>query len=351
MHRRATLVALAMVDPYRSHEAADAPAQRVIAGPSRLRTVKHLAIIVVLLGVIGWVSTIELGRRMPWLPIVALVPVLADLARTIHEAMLPHRIHADARGLELVWARPAPWRPWMQRHSTAIEWTDLAGVRTSSLSVNGIETTDLHLDRRNGETLIFAHGVFSPHAKTIAQIVLDERDDRVEAPRRLAVDVAGFCSERFATPRTFVVATKVGARALGNAFALAWIVIPGGIAFTMAPSAHLFLTAPSLLVGGILLYAVNSSARSPKVLRLDAAGVSHGPSEGALVLVPWSDIRFARPSIVNGQVIDVRVAIRGAADLDLHGDYGIPLGMLATLLSPPVAEVVRARVRASPPQA
>jgi hypothetical protein len=51
--------------------------------------------------------------------------------------------------------------------------------------------------------------------------------------------------------------------------------------------------------------------------------------------------------VLNGQVIGVRVAIRGGRDLALHGDYGLPLAELAAMIAPPVELVLLVRERAA----
>ena len=337
-----------MEHPYRSTNDGGAAVPRVLAGSNRLRTLWHLALLFGLLAVAAWVWTQPFGRRMPWISLSLVAVAAFDLVRTVHEAMLPHRITADARGLELVWAEKAPWRPWMLRCSMAIAWDELLGVRTDSLSVNGLETTDLLLARKGGPTLTIPHGTFAPGAAAIQQAILDERDDRIEAPLREAADVAGFCSESFATPRTLRLRIRHWARATGTPFA----VLLGGGSFALASSigggstvVHLLLTVPGVLAGGFLLYAVWMVA-GPRVLRLSAEGLAHGRDEARLELVPWSRIRFARPSVLNGKVIGVRVAIRGGRDLALQGDYGLPLMDLAAMIAPPAKLVLLAREQA-----
>lgn len=65
----------------------------------------------------------------------------------------------------------------------------------------------------------------------------------------------------------------------------------------------------------------------------------------ALLLVPWSEVRFARPSLVNGEVVGVRVATTGGQEFELRGSYGLPLDELAMMIAPPVGIVLRARQR------
>jgi hypothetical protein len=334
-----------MEHPYRSTDAAGSPRARAVAGPNRLRTAWHFLLLFGLLGVAAWLTTVSISR---WIPTLLAAVAIGDLVRTVHEAMLPHRITADARGLELVWAQKASWRPWMRRRSVAIAWDELLGVRLQSLSVNGLETTDIHLDRKTGPTLTIPHGTFAPGAAAIQQAILDERDDRIEAPLREAADVAGFCSDAFAEPRTLRLRIRYWARAIGTLFGM---LLSGGslaVATSIGGSSivvHLALTLPGLLAGVFLLYAVWTVV-GPRVLRLSAEGLAHGRNEARLELVPWSRIRFARPTVLNGTVIGVRVAIRGGRDLALAGDYGLPLMELAAMIAPPAKLVLLAREQA-----
>jgi hypothetical protein len=333
-----------MEDPYRPTQLALTPPARVLAGPNRLRTLWHLTLLLGLLGVATWAMTTPFGHRMPWLVGLLIVPVTFDLVRTVQEALLPHRVTADSRGIELAWAEKAAWRPWMRRRSVAIAWDELLAVRTATLSVNGLETTDLLIDRKLGPTVTIPHGTFGAGADAVQQAILDEREDRIEAPRREAADVAGFCSERFTTPRTFRLQTRAGARLAGTLFAVLMITVPAVLASFIGWAAHLGLTAPGLLVGSILLYAAWTPS-APRVLRLQAEGMAHGATEAQLELVPWSQVRFARPALVNGEVVTVRVALQGGRALELRGDYGVPLAQLAAMIAPPAQLVMLARER------
>lgn len=333
-----------MADPYRSFDDARSPRARVLGGPNRLRTAWHLVLLAGLLGLAAWVATTSFGQRMPWLVALFVAPVVLDVVRTVHEAVLPHRIIADDRGIELVWAEKAPWRPFMRRRSAAIAWDELLGVRTNTLSINGIETTDLYIAVKTAPTLTIPPGTFAPNAHAIQQAILDERDDHIEAPRREAANVAGFCSAAFATPRVLRRHPNPWARPLGTVFAVLVLVLGTSMGTAIGGIAHLLLTAPAVLVGGILVAAIAYDS-APRVLRLDADGLAYGVTDARLTLVPWAKVRFARPSVVNGVTSEVRVAVHDGDDLHLRGDYGVGLEALAVMISPPVGVVLRARER------
>lgn len=336
------------MDPYRPTRDTPASTARILAGPSRWRTAWHFALLVGLLGVAAWAVTTPFGYRMRvWIGLLA-VPVIFDLVRTAHEAMLPHRVTADNRGLELVWAKKAPWRPWMRRRSAAIAWEHLQAVRTSTVSVNGVGTTELMISWALGPTIVIPDGTFSGSAESLQQAILDERDDRIEAPRREAADVAGFCSDRFETPRTLRWRPDRGQRVAATLIGGLMIVGPAWVGFMIGGTAHLLLTLPGVLLGAFLLY-LGWSASSPRVLRLQAEGLAHGPAEDRLTLVRWSEIRFARPTVVNGVTVRVRVAVKAGPDVALSGNYGVGLGELAAMITPPLSVVLRAR--AQPPSA
>lgn len=338
-----------MAHPYRSSDDARRPRARAIGGPNRLRTAWHLVLLAGLLGVAAWGATTELGRRMPWAVALLAAPALLDLARTVHEAMLPHRIVADDRGIELAWAVKAPWRPFMRRRSAAIAWDELLGVSTHTLSVNGAETTELHIASKLGFTLTIPHGTFAPDARAIQQAILDERDDRIEAPRREAADVAGFCAEAFATPRVLRRRSDSWGRLLGMVVAVLVMTVGAALGIAIGGIGYVVLSAPAVLAGGVIVVALASDA-VPRVIRLDAEGVAYGATEERLTVVPWGRVRFARPTVINGNVSDVRVAVRDGDDVCLRGDYGVGLEELAVMISPPVGLVVRARERARAPE-
>jgi hypothetical protein len=335
-----------MEHPYRLLHGAAPDGARALAGPNRLRTLWHFVLLLGLLGLGAWATTTGLASGVVWLVGLVTVAVVFDVARTVHEAILPHRILADARGLEVVWAEKAPWRPWMRRRSAAIAWDELLAVRTSTFSVNGWETTELLLDRRTGPTLTIPHGTFAPGPRAVQHAILDERDDRLEAPRREAADVAGFCRDRFATPRTCLLRPSRWLRVSGTLMAALMIIGPTVLASFIGGVAHVVLTAPGLVVGGILLHAAWSTT-APRVLRLSADGLAHGAAADRLALVPWSSIRFARPTVLDGKVVGVRVATHGGRNLELCGDYGLPLDELAVMISPPAQWVLLARERAA----
>ena len=316
-----------------------------------MRTATHLLIIVGLMGALAWVSTTDFGSNFgAWLWLGGL-PLVWDVARTLHEAMVPTGIVADARGLELSWSERVPWRPWMQRRTAAVPWDGLVGVRVHSLRVNGVETSSLMVDRADAPTLSFEHGTFAESASVVQEAILDERDDRLLAPRRVEFDVAGYCRDRWETPRTFARLHPRRAEWIMLVVALAW----GAVAFWPMTAiggvvAVAVLGAPPLLIGIVAIAMLTTPTVA--VLRFDADGVARGPAVDRLVAIPWSQIRFARPRSVNGVIATVRVAVSDAGDLILGGSWievgdgsnrAVTLAALAVMISPPLDEVAHAR--------
>lgn len=124
------------------------------------------------------------------------IPVVLDLSRTIHEAFIPHRVLADRRGLELSWAVTRRFVPWVRRETAAIAWDDLSQIRANTVSVNGVSTTDLTIERRDGSTVRIPHGTFSPDGSVLQERILDELQARRDRPQRDAARVAEFCRLR-----------------------------------------------------------------------------------------------------------------------------------------------------------
>jgi hypothetical protein len=331
--------------PYRPTDGGPSSQARVLAGPNRARTGFHLGLILALLIAGGWALSVTLGTWIAWVVAVITMAVAADFVRTLHETAIPHRVNVDSRGIELVWAEKVPWRPWMRRCSHAIAWSELFAVRTSTVSVNGVGSTTLWIDHLGGPSLAIPDGTFSVAADALQQAILDERDDRIEAPRREAAEVAAFCRERFATPRTFRLRPNLLARAGATFFALFLIGVGTYLGFAIGGAAFLWL-APGPLAGGVLLWATWTT-RNARVVRLQADGLAHGASEARLDLVPWSDIRFARPTVLNGTIIFVRVATKQGRDVYLGDRYDdVAITDLALMISPPVEMVLRAREQA-----
>jgi hypothetical protein len=310
-----------------------------------------LVVIVGLMGALAWVRTTDFGDNFgAWLWLAGL-PLVWDLSRTLHEALVPTGVVADARGLELSWSERVPWRPWMRRRTAAVPWDRLEGVRLHTVSINGVATSSLMIDRTDALTLSFEHGTFAQPASTVQAAILDERDDRLLAPRRLELDVAGYCRDRWTTPRTFVRLHPRRAEWIMLAVALAW----GGVAFWASMTTGglvmvAVLGVPPLLLGIVAIAMLTTD--SVAALRFEADGVARGPSSELLVAIPWSRIRFARPNSVNGVVVTVRVAVADAADLLLGGSWvevgdgsnrPVTLAALAAMLSPTLDEVTRER--------
>lgn len=330
-----------MQDPYRLTDAETKAPPRVLARRNRWRPVWHLGIIAALLGVAAWVTTTDFGQRVPWLLGAFAALMSFDVVRTLHEATLPHRVTADSRGIELSWTDKAPWRPWMRRHNAAIAWDQLIRVRTRTVEINGSSTSELIIVRQDGPTLTIPDSIFDHTTAQVQIAILDEREDRIEAPRREAADVAGYCRDRFAEPVTLQRQVSIMHLlevsvivVLGAAMAGIVVAVFGGVI-------QVVVTGSVIVVTGLVLYAVWRPL-SPRVLRLSSEGVGHGPSESDLALVPWSKIRFARPTVINRRTTSVVVAVQGGKSLLLEGDYGVPLQELAMMIAPPV-ELVQAQ--------
>ncbi|PRP92960.1 hypothetical protein ENSA5_46280 [Enhygromyxa salina] len=336
----------AVEDPYRPTQEALVVPARKLAGPNHFRATLHLGSALAVLSVCGWALTTALGGEFAWAIGLLMGPALLDLVRTAHELSLRHRVLVDSRGVELEWAEPAPWRPWMRQRSEAIAWNKLHSVRSSTFD----NTTRLTLHRADGPSVEIGHGVYDVDAHMLQRLLLDERDERIEAPRRLAADVAGFCRERFATPVTLELRPAVGPRVIGSILAAVTLAGAAIIGFTIGGLAHAVVTAPGVLLAGFLTHSVWTES-NPRVIQLGREGLAHGPSHERLELLPWTEIRFARPAIVNREVVSVRIATHSGRDIVLTGDYGVPLDELAAMISPSVDVVLairgaRARARA-----
>jgi AAA domain, putative AbiEii toxin, Type IV TA system len=179
-----------MADPYRSFDDARSPRARVLGGPNRLRTAWHLVLLAGLLGFAAWVATTPFGQRMPWLVALFAAPVVLDVVRTVHEAVLPHRIIADDRGVELVWAEKAPWRPFMRRRSAAIAWDELLVIEEPEVSVHvgaaGFLYDVLRQAAEKGTVLLTTHSADLLDAAADDEILVCEYAGGVTRVGRLA---------------------------------------------------------------------------------------------------------------------------------------------------------------------
>jgi hypothetical protein len=110
------------------------------------------------------------------------------------------------------------------------------------------------------------------------------------------------------------------------------------------PVRWLFITPPALFgVGlGAVLFA------PPKVGRLEltAEGLAYG-RPGALRLVPWQDVRFARPHIVQQigappRTVAITVGFADGGAVTLPDIFEKPLDELATLIEPSLSVVAAA---------
>jgi hypothetical protein len=331
-------------DPYRSEEPGGPAPPVVLAGPNRLRTGWHLLLT---LGLIGGSVYGAIVLELPmWIAIAILAAcAAADVARTLHEAVLPHRVLATEHGLELSWATRNGWRPWMRRRSVAIAWDDIVSVQTHTVRGQYTSTTELHIQPRLGPRIDIADGTFDPHAGALQVRILDEIHARRQAPARAEARIADFCRQRFSSPMQFHWRSSLSSMiTLGivGVVMLAFGSLLGGYY-----GGWLWLPATVSAATGAFMLWLGLAPPKYRVLILDADGLSAGPTATRLTRTDWDAITYARPTVVNGDAI--RLVIRtDHGPIALHGDWGIELRTLAQLIDPPPAAVraVRERIAA-----
>jgi hypothetical protein len=310
----------------------------MLAGPNRVRTAWHLSLTT------GLLVAAAIAFALFDIPALRLgvgvlgVFVARDLARTIHEAMIPHRVLADARGLELSWATPHRFLPWVHRQTAAIGWDELAGVHAETVSINGVATTDLQITRQGGTTVRLPHGTFSPDGVALQERILDELHARRDRPARDAARVSEYCRRRYEEPLSFRRHTDVGS--LLFLTILGAVFIAFGVFLGVLYEGWLWILAASFLATGGFLVWIALVPPNERHLRLDARGVWIGPNPAQLRCIEWDRVLFARPHVVNGAVVRLRIA----ADDDsvvLSGNWGIALETLGELIDPPRSAVAR----------
>jgi hypothetical protein len=321
--------------PYRPSPP-DVRSTAMLAGPNRLRTAWHILVTTGLLVAAGFAFVFfDAPALRVGLGIFAAF-VARDLARTIHEAATPHHVLADARGLELSWATPNRFLPWVRRQTVAIGWDELAGVETETVSINGVATTDLRLRRHGALPVHIPHATFSPDGTALQERILDELHGRRDRPARDAARVAEYCRRRYEEPVSFRWHINVGSTVFLTVLGAVFIAF--GMFLGVLYGGWMWLLAVVIVATGGFLAWIALVPPVERHLRLDALGVWIGPSPAQMRCIAWDRVLFARPHVINGTVVRLRVA----ADDDsivLFGDWGIPLDTLGGLIDPPRSAV------------
>jgi hypothetical protein len=321
--------------PYRPSPS-DARSSAILAGPNRLRTAWHLLLTTGLIVAAGVAfAFLDAPALRVGLGIFAAF-VGRDLARTIHEAVTPHHVLADARGLELSWATPNRFSPWVRRQTVAIGWDELGGVEAETISINGVATTDLRLTRHGASPVHIPHATFSPDGTALQERILDELHGRRDRPARDAARVAEYCRHRYEKPVSLRWHPNVGSTVF--LAILGAVFIAFGMFVGVLYGSWVWLLAIVFVATGAFLARIALVPPVERHLRLDARGVWIGPDPTQMRCIEWDRVLFARPHVINGTVVRLRVAADDDSIL-LFGDWGIPLDTLGELIDPPRSAV------------
>ncbi len=238
-----------------------------------------------LVGVATPLAAKQWGEDVPALFVLVVLAVpmgLLHLARTLHAWVVPHSIEIDSNGLRFAWADKITALPWLRRRDFELAWSDLRGIRTHTVSVNGIADNELVVETMDGSISV-PDDRFDRSAHLIQRDILDFLDLQRERPAGASSEFARRCRERFATPERMVAKHwgVVGAAA----FFLPFIVFPVWFA-TVTPFwlTYAFAALAVLLFGGLTVTGFTDWLASRLlVLRPDGLGI--GPSDARLRLI------------------------------------------------------------------
>lgn len=319
-----------MSDPYRPQ--VEAGSRRVIARRSSSALAFWLALSLV--GVATPLAAKQWGDDVPALFVLMFLAVpmgLLHLGRTLHAWVLPHSIEIDANGLRFAWAEKITALPWLRRRDCELAWSDLQGLRTHTVSVNGIADTELVVETIDGSISI-PDDRFDRSAHLIQRDILDFLALQRERPAGASTEFARRCRERFATPERMVAKHwgVVGAAA----FFLPFIVFPVWFA-TVTPFwlTYGFAVLAVFLFGGLTLMGFRDWL-SDRILVLRSDGLGIGRSDARLRMIAWEDIRLVRRDVVNGKTESVEIVVQDGTRVTVRQNYGRSLDEIARMLDP-----------------
>lgn len=274
------------------------------------------------------------GEGTPSLLVLAMVatPVaVVWFGRSVHAWFLPQRIELDEAGLRFAWADAVTLMPWMQRHDREVAWSELRGVRTSTLSVNGVSSTSLVVVTADGSFEIPDRG-FDRSAHTMQCDILDFVARAQERPVAAATAYARHMAERHATPERLVASAR------GPVVCLCLFLPFIGFMDWLAYETPFWLTyglaaLTTGLFGWMIVLAFTTWHRD-RLLVLRADGLALGPSDDRLRVIPWDRIRIVRREQTNGTTDGIEIVDEDGARTNLRGVYGRSLDALALAIDP-----------------
>jgi hypothetical protein len=319
-----------MADPYRP--SAETSSRRVIAQRSSGALMFYL--VLSLLGLaMPWVA-LKWGREVPALFVLAFVAVPAGfmgLGRSLHAYFLPHSIAVDENGLHCAWADTIFGLPWLRRRDRELPWSELTGVRTHSISINGASSTELVVSTTNG-TFSVPDDRFDRSAHMIQRDILDFLDRRRERPIGARGAFVQQSRERFATPERLIAKPwgVIGSAALF----LPFIVFPVWLAWELQAWFTSGFAVLAVGIFGSLTVMGVTQWLDGRVLVLRSDGLAIGRNEAAARLIPWHDIHTVRRVVTNGNVEAIEIVQQDGTHVNLRLNYGLELEDIARMIDP-----------------
>jgi len=275
-------------------------------------------------------------------------PLLAVVSRNLHALFAAPHLRLSLTGISLrYWRRIWFLTLWRFHHriiDCEIPWSQYAGCRTYTHSVNGIpDRKDLIIETSQGSHVI-GWDVFRPSVHRIQAAMLDFIETRFRQPAREEVRSHELCRRRFQTPLVIaphVVRWRGALQFLGAAVVsgavIAWLV-PG------FPATGWTWIPVLLLIPVIIQFHLHQSGRGTRHLELRAEGLVVGPKPATARVIGWDDIQFARIHRTTGTSgsVDLEIRLRDGTALLLETNYERSLDELQELIDPPVDKAATA---------
>jgi len=274
------------------------------------------------------------GAEVPSLFVLAMVGFptgLLWLGRGVHAWFVPQQIELDDDGIRFAWADTATLLPWMERHDREVRWAELRGVRTSTVSVNGLSLSSLVVTTADGSFEIPDRG-FDRSADLVQRDILDFIARARERPVGAATAYVRRMQERYATPERLVARPW---KLLGAcAFFLPFIGFPCWMAWsTPFWLTYGFAAVAVGLFGWLIVLGIVGWVRD-RVVVLRTDGLAIGSSEASARIIPWDEIRIVRRDVTNGKTEGIEIVQEDGTRTTLRLDYGRSLDALARAIDP-----------------
>jgi hypothetical protein len=244
--------------------------------------------------------------------------VVFEFGRGLLAFAVPHAVIFDDKGVRFAWGERMFFVPILIRHERTVAWSDFVGVRTSTLSVNGVPHSTLDVTTKT-ETFRVPDDFLSQPASVIQRAILNHlMGPAVPDPTR---------GQSFGKP------LRLHAKASSVFGAYTFTVFVCGFTIWLAFTTPFYLTyafaAVSVIVFGSLSVTVTRTWWSNRGLLLTREGMALGPNPESMPLLPWSEVANVRREVTNGKTTGIELRLKDGSDLRVHDLYDVSLLDLA----------------------